>query len=367
MNEPWEEGLFSGTEVSVLESVFYKLMAQGEPEAAGAVAKAMFEITMFSEQPWRLSGIYMGEAMAEQKDEKNDGAPKRGGGAPVSEEGLSYLYQKVGDDFLGLDAAAEAIPYLERAVRLNPDFALAHYDLSLAYFMLGRYREGAEAAKAALRDDPEMKYQRSNLGQGAMGNLGLCLMNQGKLEEAVACFTKIIAQAGSTFFNLGLALLRMDKPKDALKNFLTAVEISPKEPEYFNVLGQAYGEIGKVEKAESCLHKAIEIDPKYALGYYDLGVILAKQRTRDKEAKKCFKKAVELDPDMGWAHYSIACIDALEGKKREALKNLERAFEKGIEDRAHIDKDADLDSLRKDGKFQEMMKKYFGSGDQRRA
>jgi len=65
---------------------------------------------------------------------------------------------------------------------------------------------------------------------------------------------------------------------------------------------------------------------------------------------------------MAWAYYSIACLDALAGKKGVALKNLERAFEKGVADKAHIDKDTDLDSIRKDEKYQDMMKKYFGGG-----
>jgi len=95
------------------------------------------------------------------------------------------------------------------------------------------------------------------------------------------------------------------------------------------------------------LQKALEIDPKYALGYYDLGVILAKQRTRDGEANRCLKKAIELDPGMGWAYYSTACIDALVEKRDEALKNLERALEKGFDDKKYIDKDTDLDLLQR--------------------
>jgi len=42
------------------------------------------------------------------------------------------------------------------------------------------------------------------------------------------------------------------------------------------------------------------------------------------------------------------------------LKNLERAIEKGVDNKKHIDKDADLDSLRKDEEYMRLMKKYFG-------
>jgi tetratricopeptide (TPR) repeat protein len=173
-------------------------------------------------------------------------------------------------------------------------------------------------------------------------------------------------QLGGTYFNMGLTLLRMDRREEAVESFTRAVEIFPNDPEYLNLLGQAYGELGKVKEAEAYLQKALEIDSKYALGYYDLGVILAKQRTRDREAKRFFDKAIELDPEMAWAYYSIACIDALAGKKGVALKNLERAFEKGVEDKAHIDKDTDLDSLRKDAGYVKLMEKYFGGEEESR-
>jgi tetratricopeptide (TPR) repeat protein len=225
---------------------------------------------------------------------------------------------------------------------------------------------GDKTAGAALVADPEIKYPEE---MDANCNLGERLLNEGKLEEAMTYFKKNQALMDRTYFNIGLTLYRMNKPREALKYLLKAAVLAPDHPECFNVLGQAYGELGNVKKAESCLHRALEIDPKYATGYYDLGLILAKQRTRDAEAKGLFIKAVELDPDMAWSYYSIACIDALEGKKDEALKNLEVALEKGLKDKAHIEKDSDLDSLRKDRKYRYLMEKYLGKEreEQRRA
>jgi len=42
------------------------------------------------------------------------------------------------------------------------------------------------------------------------------------------------------------------------------------------------------------------------------------------------------------------------------MQDLQVALEKGIDDKEHIDKDTDLDSLRKNKKYQEMMRRYFG-------
>ncbi len=266
----------------------------------------------------------------------------------------------LGDAYLASNMPERAIPPLVEATRKDPSYALAHYDLSLAFIRMGKYQEGVSASIAALRSDPEMKFQQTNLGMGAMNNLGLCLMNLGRHEEALECFRRNKRLLGGNFFfNTGLTLFRMKRYKEALEHFFRALEVSPGDPEYLNLAGQTYEKLGKRKTGEKYLRESIKKDPKYALGYYDLGVILAKSKTRRREALSCFTKAIKLDPQMPWAYYSIACIHALSGDKEKALAYLEQSFKKGLRDKKHIDSDADMDSLRHDKEFTKMMAKYF--------
>jgi len=46
-----------------------------------------------------------------------------------------------------------------------------------------------------------------------------------------------------------------------------------------------------------------------------------------------------------------------------AFDSLEQALERGYPNRKYIDEDKDLDRIRRDARFTEMMKKYFGSED----
>lgn len=43
-----------------------------------------------------------------------------------------------------------------------------------------------------------------------------------------------------------------------------------------------------------------------------------------------------------------------------AFDSLEQALERGYPNRKYIDEDKDLDRIRRDARFTEMMKKYFG-------
>jgi len=86
-----------------------------------------------------------------------------------------------------------------------------------------------------------------------------------------------------------------------------------------------------------------------------------KAKDRQKEGRLCYERAIELDPEMAVAYYSLACCHALEGKKKVALKQLKLALEKGFCNRGHINSDSDMDSLREEPGFKELMKLIFDS------
>lgn len=271
----------------------------------------------------------------------------------------------LGDAYLAMDDPERAIAPLIEATRKEASYLLAHYDLSLAFVALGKYQEGVKASMAVLRSDPEMKMQQTNLGLGAMGNLGLCLMNLERYEDALGCFKRNENLFGPTFFNIGLTLFRMKRYKQALEYFQKAINNSPDDAEYLNLAGQTYAALGNVKTGKKYLLASIKKDPHNALNCYDLGVILAKAKTRQKEALRWFMQAMQLDPEMSWAYYSVACIYALAGDKKKAFDYLEQSFKKGLQDKKHINADRDLNSLRKCAEFKSMMKKYFGKAGAR--
>ncbi len=277
--------------------------------------------------------------------------------AEIDPDDPNNLYN-IADACLGLGQPDKAVNPLLRAVQLKHDFSLAHYDLSLAYLMMKKYQESEMAARAALRDDPEMGFQWSNLGMGATENLGLALMNQGRMDEAEACFRQNLQLFAKTYFNLGLTLFRSKRYGEALKNFQRALEIEPEDPEYHNLLGQTYDELGQPDEAERLLYRAIEINPKYAMGYYDLGVILAKHEGRREGASEAFQRALKINPDLTWAYYCIACLHAVEGKEKQALDFLEKAFSKGFREFDHIKTDSDWNGFRKKPRFVRLLEKY---------
>ena len=103
-------------------------------------------------------------------------------------------------------------------------------------------------------------------------NMGVALMQQGKLDEAIEAFNEAIANSGRMFEG------------------------------YVN-LGYIYFKKGDLEKVVEVNKKAIEIEPRYARGYANLGFAYL-QMTRTDEAIQALEKGIELNPEIAhhWAH-----------------------------------------------------------------
>ena len=68
------------------------------------------------------------------------------------------------------------------------------------------------------------------------------------------------------------------------------------------------------------------------------------------------RKLVHLCPDESEVWYNLACSYALTDDKDAALKALETAVHRGYQDAEWMGKDQDLESLRGDVRFQQLLK-----------
>src|SRR5438128_9948053 len=101
---------------------------------------------------------------------------------------------------------------------------------------------------------------------------------------------KIRAQAAH---ERGLAYLNERQPASALVALREAVTINPAEPLYRDSLALLLLDLGQIEPALAELRKAIELDPRFAVGHFHLGVALAESR-RWEDAIKSYQTAIAL-------------------------------------------------------------------------
>ena len=70
------------------------------------------------------------------------------------------------------------------------------------------------------------------------------------------------------------------------------------------------------------------------------------------------KRLIQLRPNDPLAYYNLACSYALLKRPDQAIKTLRRAVELGYRDFRYMREDRDLDSIRHDARFRQLLKEY---------
>jgi tetratricopeptide (TPR) repeat protein len=70
------------------------------------------------------------------------------------------------------------------------------------------------------------------------------------------------------------------------------------------------------------------------------------------------KRLVRLRPNDALAHYNLACSFALLKRPDQSIKTLRRAIELGYHDFRYMREDHDLDSIRHDPRFRQLLREY---------
>lgn len=80
------------------------------------------------------------------------------------------------------------------------------------------------------------------------------------------------------------------------------------------------------------------------------------------EAARILEKVLETEPRSPVDAYNLACALALKGLRDEAVNWLEEAVELGYDNLEHMERDADLDSLREGERYRLLRERLSGSG-----
>lgn len=158
----------------------------------------------------------------------------------------------------------------------------------------------------------------------------------------------------AAFYN-GNTLIAKDRAQDALVIARTMLKIRPRSVGGHWLMGNALFALRDYDGAQLAYETAIRYKPtsaKFLLSYVGL---CAQRLGLHARALRAYEDALRLNPESREAHYGMACAYSLMNDPGHALGHLERAIELKYVDRAFIERDGDLDNIRNEPRFKEVV------------
>ena len=150
----------------------------------------------------------------------------------------------------------EAIPLLQQAIKLAPDYVEPRLSLGGAFLEIGRLDDAMSQFSEAVRAKPQ--------NADAHNGLGIILSRTGHMNEAIAEYQAALKADpgyGSAHANLGAALAKMERWPEAISEFQLAVKFNPDNPDSHVNLGVCLGKVGRLDEGISQFQEALRLQP----------------------------------------------------------------------------------------------------------
>jgi tetratricopeptide (TPR) repeat protein len=158
-------------------------------------------------------------------------------------------------------------------------------------------------------------------------------------------------------FCLGLVLNNARQYDEAIPEFKKALELdSTFRPTYAH-LSMAYSQKGLYDNAIDAVHRYVQLNPdSRAFEQYLLGRIYASMGRKD-DVRKCIRQLHQLAESAPVDPGDIASLYARLGEKDSAFVYLDKAYRDHTNQIYFLKVDPDLDSLRSDIRYMELLRK----------
>lgn len=257
-------------------------------------------------------------------------------------QGVSYF--KSGD-------YDEALEHFNLAIKYNPDFAEAYYNIGRVYIEQKDYERAFKAFSDALEmfpDDPDAHicmagyYRRTDspgdavacyknalkLNQNnpeARGALASLYAQQGDIASAIREYTYIITSNpddAEAHKQLGYLYSGINQIDSAIREFEIFLRYEPENAQVYAWLGDLYKKKRKFGQAEKNYNSALTINPENADVYTSLSDLYLRQNKTDM-ARRTITSALSIEEDNREARLQLADMYLSRGDGRAAAAELE--------------------------------------------
>ena len=224
------------------------------------------------------------------------------------------------------NGARNARTLLEEAVQLDPDFALAHADLGVAYYLVDNRPLGEQHFQKALSLLTRLTLREQLWIRALVEDW------RGDRDGAIGQYEAFVAQYPDFFdgwFRLGWTRMITRRYESAIDAFRKALEIDPQASGPFINIATAWGALGNRQEAVRNYQKAFTLRPDEIYGPFvnhEYGFVLAAMGDVAK-AEQTFRLMLGRDATAkARGHRSLALLKMYRGRYSAAVPDLKEAI-----------------------------------------
>jgi serine/threonine protein kinase/Flp pilus assembly protein TadD len=258
-----------------------------------------------------------------------------------------------------------ALQMFEQAIKLDPNFALAHAGIAHLCGLIYEIREqnpkwierglaACDRSTALEPDLPEVLVARARISYAQKKYDEASLLAQRAIERKPDC--------DGSWNILGRAYFASGRFEEVAALVERAIEANGNDYNTYPPFAMALERLGRKKEAEhlrelttKVLRQQLEIVPEDVRARILLAANLAYTEQDGDEAIRHLQTAVALRPGDPNTLYNAACTYGVLGRKAEALDTLRKAFAAGYGNHNWAANDADLSCLREDPEFRKLV------------
>ncbi len=193
------------------------------------------------------------------------------------------------------ESVRKSITFLQEAVRLDPNYALAYAKLSQAW------RQYGVSFATDRKDDAEKAY--------------------GEARRAADKAVSLAPDLLETRMAVGLRAMNPDLDfRVAQTEFRRVLQSAPSDAPAKSALCLSLMAQGRLSEAEEACREALSLDPLLTTSWYNIGRVVAGMG-HYKEAEELFRKGLEIQPHAARFHSYLVILDILQNRAAQAMAN----------------------------------------------
>ncbi|MGE0127767.1 MAG: tetratricopeptide repeat protein [Blastocatellales bacterium] len=277
-----------------------------------------------------------------------DAEAQRGLAAVMTDNLDAYRYYSLALEQSQMFQLHEAIALLEKALALDPDFAMAHARIGYVYAV--RMGQGERAiphlekalaltdrlsekdrlfitawqATAARNPTRAIEIYRELIARypletEAYLRLNYALQTQNRFEEALAVIRQgLVAdpEARDLHNHLGAVYLRLGRYEESQAAYQRQLQLAPNNPSAWDSLGLQHQWRGQAAEAEAAYNRALALNPESGVAIIHLGN-LRFQQGRFRAAREQYKRYIQIARDDNARARGFSCLAWVAAKQKD--------------------------------------------------